>query len=331
MSLRIGLIGAGYWGVRLLRVFRSLAGVELTLIVDRDPAQRAVLAGDVPVTDQMSALWSDASIDAVLVATPPSSHVELARAALGAGKHCWVEKPLALRAADAGELVELAAQQRRTLFVDETFLYDPLVQRARAWIATGRLGRLLHLSFERLGMGRIRRDSDVWWNSAPHDLAILRYLVPEEVGSVRVDKLSYLQPGIADMCIGTVRFVSGISAHLYLSWLSPLKRASVVVVGTRGMLAYEGRFERRALTFYEYAHREPRTVRSNVVPIDRFAAVETVAAGAEEPLALAAAAFVRALRTGEPALSDGRSSLKVVELLAAGDRAAPADGTADAP
>src|SRR5215470_13919427 len=312
MTLRVGLIGAGYWGARLLRVFRGLEGVEVVLAVDGDPAQRAAVAGDVRVAADVAALWGDASIDAVLVATPPSSHFALARAALAAGKHCWVEKPLALRAAEARELVDVAARQRRTLFVDETFLYDPLVRRAREWIVSGRLGRLLHLSFEHLGMGRIRRDSDVWWNSAPHDLSILRYFVADAVKDLRVERFAYLQPGIADVCVCTVRFAGGVSAHIYLSWLSPLKRASVVVVGTRGMLVYEGRFEQRALTFHEYAHPDPATVQSNVVPIERFTAAETIKGGAEEPLALAAAAFVDAVRTGEPAPSDGRSSLGVV-------------------
>ena len=319
MSLRIGLIGAGYWGARLLRVFRALDGVEVALVVDADPAQLAAVGDGVRVADDVSALWDDVSIDTALVATPPSSHAALAAAALRAGKHCWVEKPLALRADQARELVELAARQRRTLFVDETFLYDPLVQRAGDWIRSGRLGKVLHLSFERLGMGRIRRDSDVWWNSAPHDLSILRYFVPDEVESVRVEKFSYLQPGIADMCVGTVRFVGGVSAHIYLSWLSPLKRASVLVVGTAGMLMYEGRFEQRALTYYDYAHPEPASVRSNVVPIERFTATETIKGGDDEPLALAAAAFVQSVRSGEPAPSDGRYSLKVVELLAAGN------------
>jgi UDP-2-acetamido-3-amino-2,3-dideoxy-glucuronate N-acetyltransferase len=264
---------------------------------------------------------NDASIDTALVVTPPSTHAELAAAVLRAGKHCWVEKPLALDAVAARQLVDLAAAQGRILFVDETFLYDPLVQRARDWIRQGRLGRLLHLSFERLGMGRIRRDSDVWWNSAPHDVSILRYFVPEEVASVRVDTFAYLQPGIADMCVGTVRFTSGVSAHIYLSWLSPVKRASVVVVGTTGMLVYEGRFEQRALTFYDYAHPEPASVNSNVVPIDRFQAAETIKGGTEEPLALSAAAFVESIRTGQPAPSDGRYSLEVVEILAAGNPA----------
>ena len=319
MSLRVGLIGAGYWGARLLRVFGALDRVSVGLVVDSDAQRRAALGRTVPVAADAAAMWEDQSLDAVLVATPPSSHFALAGAALRAGKHCWVEKPLALRVAEARELVALAAQRERTLFVDETFLYDPLVQQARAAIHAGRLGRILHLSFERLGLGRIRRDSDVWWNSAPHDLSILRSFIPDAVESVRVERFAYLQPGVADMCVGTVRFTTGVSAHLYLSWLSPLKRASVVVVGSRGMLAYEGRFEQRALTFYDYAHPDPATVRSNVVPIERFAATETVTGGGEEPLALAAAAFVRAVHSGEPAPSDGCHSLRVVELLAAGN------------
>ncbi len=167
-------------------------------------------------------------------------------------------------------------------------------------------------------MGRIRRDSDVWWNSAPHDLSILRYLVRDDVEAVRVDPFAYLQPGIADMCVGTVRFRAGVSAHIYLSWLSPQKRAGVVVIGTRGMLAYEGRFEQRALTFYDYAHADPATVTANVVPIERFTPAEVIKGGAEEPLVLAAAAFVDSIRTGKPAHSDGRHSVKVVELLEAG-------------
>jgi UDP-2-acetamido-3-amino-2,3-dideoxy-glucuronate N-acetyltransferase len=318
MTLRIALIGVGYWGARLLRVFGKQAGAEVALVVDASAAQRAGVPAGIAVADDVRAIWADASIDAVAVATPPSSHHALARAALRAGKHCWVEKPLALRADDARELVALAAEQRRTLFVDETFLYDPLVQRAREWIAAGRLGSLRHLSFERLGMGRIRRDSDVWWNSAPHDLSILRYLVRDDVRAVHVERFAYLQPGVADMCVATVRFASGVSAHIYLSWLSPVKRGSVVVVGSEGMLVYEGRFDQRSLTFYTYGHPAPASVDGNVVPIERFAAAETIAGDDAEPLALAAAAFVESIRTGTPAPSDASQSLKVVELLEAG-------------
>lgn len=320
--LRIGIVGAGYWGEKLLRVFGSFEGVTVSAVCDSDAARRAALPADTVGVADLSDLLQRDDVDAVLVATPPSSHHALARQVLAAGKHCWVEKPLAMRAAEARELVDLARRQQRMLFVDETFLYDPLVQQAKAWIAAGRLGTLYHLSFERLGMGRIRRDSNVWWNSAPHDLAILRYFVPSEVEHIQVDGFTYLQPQIADMVVATVRLAGGTSAHIYLSWLSPLKVASIVVVGSRGMLHYEGRFGQRALRFYEYTVADPASVTDNVVPIPRFAATETIEGGAEEPLALAAQAFLTSIHSGSAAPSAGEHSLRVVELLETGAHSA---------
>jgi len=204
------------------------------------------------------------------------------------------------------------------LFVDETFLYDPLVSEMKRLIDGGALGGLMHLSFERLGMGRVKRDSNVWWNSAPHDLAILRYLVPADVERVHVDRFAYLQPGLADVAVGTLRLAGGISAHVYLSWLSPLKTASIVVVGSRGMLHYEGRFGQRALRFFEYEVADPVSVAGNVVPVTHFATTETILGGAEEPLALAAQAFIAAVRDGRPVPSAGQYSRHVVELLERG-------------
>ena len=316
--LRLGIIGAGYWGEKLLRVFRATTGAAVRVVCDGDARRRAAVGAEVETVEDAAQVLARDDIDAVLVATPPSSHFALARAVLAAGKHCWVEKPLALRAAEARELVDSARQRRLTLFVDETFLYDPLLQQAKRWIDAGRLGRVYHLSFERLGMGRIRRDSDVWWNSAPHDLAILRYLVPVAVDRVRLDGFAYLQRNIADITVATIRLAGGISAHFYLSWLSPLKVASIVVVGSEGMLHYEGRFGQRAIRHFAYAIADLASVTDNVVPIPTFAATETIAGGSEEPLALAAQAFVESVRTGVPAPSAGEYSQKVVELLEAG-------------
>jgi predicted dehydrogenase len=321
-ALRLGVIGAGYWGEKLLRVFGTTDDAEVRVVCDSDAQRRAAIGSGMPVVASAADLLRRADVDAVLVATPPSSHYAVARQVLAAGKHCWVEKPLAMRAAEARELVEAARRKRLTLFVDETFLYDPLLQRAKAWIDAGRLGRIYHLSFERLGMGRIRRDSDVWWNSAPHDLSILCYLVPGPVQRVRVEGFSYVQAGIADIAVGTVTLHRGVSAHIYLSWLSPLKAATIVVVGGTGMLHYEGRFGQRALRFFDYAVADPASVTDNVVPIPTFAATETIAGGSEEPLALAAQAFVTSVRTGTPAPSAGEYSQRVVELLEAGAPAA---------
>jgi predicted dehydrogenase len=316
--LNLGIIGAGYWGEKLLRVFRNTDGVEVRAVCDSDARRCAAVAGEIEALSDVGDLLRRNDIDAVLVATPPSSHAALAMQVLTAGKHCWVEKPLAMHAADARDLVDTAARRQLTLFVDETFLYDPLVQQAKASIDAGRLGRVYHLSFERLGMGRIRRDSNVWWNSAPHDLAILHYLVPATVEQVHVEGFVYLQPNIADIAVATFTLSGGISAHIYLSWLSPLKVASIVVVGSTGMLHYEGRFGQRALQYFDYEIADPASVTDNVVPIPRFAPTETIKGGAEEPLALAAQAFVTSIRTGIPAPSAGEYSQRVVELLEAG-------------
>lgn len=318
--LRLGIIGAGYWGEKLLRVFAARRDTRVHVVCDRDARRHAAVGAEIASVATPAELLGRDDVDAVLIATPPSTHYALARQVLAAGKHCWVEKPLAMRAAEARELVDTARARRLTLFVDETFLYDPLVQRAKTWIDCGRLGRVYHLSFQRLGIGRIRRDSNVWWNSAPHDLSILCYLVPGAVERVRVDAFAYLQAGIADMAVGTVSLHGGVSAHIYLSWLSPVKAASVVVVGSTGMLHYEGRFAQRALRFFDYAVADPASVTDNVVPIPTFEASETVAGGQAEPLALAAEAFVTSIRTGIPAPSAGEHSLRVVELLELGSR-----------
>ena len=193
----------------------------------------------------------------------------------------------------------------------------------------------MHLSFERLGMGRIRRDSNVWWNSAPHDLSILFHLVPRAVTAIRLHGHTYLQPGIADMAVCDLELEGGVSAHIYLSWLHPEKTAKVVVVGRDRMLAYEGRFEKRGLTLYDYTldltPRRPTArgaVRSCRSPASRGGRVE-VPAG-DEPLALAAAHFVDCIRTGAEPLTSGARSLRVVEALERAARTATRGGTAGA-
>src|SRR5215468_10859787 len=184
LAPNIAIAGAGYWGKNLLRTFSRLTAARVERLCDLDPERLAAARADHPeldLSDDFASLLERPDVDAVVVATPPSLHHAMALAALHAGKHVWVEKPLALSAAHGRELVDAARDADRVLFVDETFLYDPLVREMKRLVAAGALGSVLHLTFERLGMGRIRRDSDVWWNSAPHDLSILFYLVPRPV------------------------------------------------------------------------------------------------------------------------------------------------------
>src|SRR5262249_55473491 len=268
----IAIVGVGYWGKNLLRTFGRLSGARVTTLCDLDPERLAAARAEHPdlrCTDDFDALITRDDVDAMVIATPPSRHHVMALAALRAGKHVWVEKPLALAAAEGRELVDAAATAGRVLFVDETFIYDPLVREMKRLIDAGGLGDVMHLSFERLGMGRIRRDSDVWWNSAPHDLSILFHLVPRAVTAIRLHEHTYLQQGIADMAVCDLELEGGVSAHIYLSWLHPEKTAKVVVVGRERMLAYEGRFEKRGITLYDYTLdlSPPRRSSPGAVPI----------------------------------------------------------------
>lgn len=306
----------------------------MTALCDEDPVRRAALARerpDLPCVPALPALLARDDVDAVLIVTPPSRHAEMARRALEAGKHVWVEKPLALSAADGRALVDLAARRERTLFVDHTFLFDPMVSEMRRLIEAGDLGDVHHVSLQRLGMGRIRRDSDVWWNSAPHDLSILFRLVPRPLAAVRLHTHAYLQPGIADMAVCDLELEGGTSAHLYLSWLHPEKTAKVVVVGSRRILVYEGRFQQRALTLFDYTldRSAPAMGRqAPIIPIEGFTGRPVPVADDGEPLASAARDFVDAIQTGEEPLTSGRRMLPVVEALEAADRVATRGGTA---
>jgi predicted dehydrogenase len=270
-------------------------------------------------------------LDAILVATPPSRHHAMALAALRAGKHVWVEKPLALTAAHGRELVDAARAAAKTLFVDETFLYDPMVREMKRVIDAGDLGPVFHLSFERLGMGRIRRDSNVWWNSAPHDLSILFYLVPRALRSIQLYLHTYLQRGVADMAVCDLELEGGVTAHIYLSWLHPEKTATVTVVGRDRMLGYEGRFEKRAVTLFDYTIDPslPPTAAPGavpIVPITRFEGQKLDLPLGTEPLTMAAEHFVESVLAGTEPLSSGARSLRVVEALEAADRGAVRNG-----
>jgi predicted dehydrogenase len=331
--LQIGIVGAGYWGKNLLRTFGRLPAARVAEICDLDPKLLEAAKNDHPharTGTDLSAMLARPDVDAVVVATPPSRHHAMALAALRAGKHVWVEKPLALTAADGRELVDAARAAGRTLFVDETFLYDPLVREMKRTIDAGELGEVFHLSFERLGMGRIRRDSNVWWNSAPHDLSILFYLVPRPLKAVQLYLHTYLQPGVADMAVCDLELEGGVTAHVYLSWLHPDKTATVTVVGRDRMLGYEGRFEKRAVTLFDYEidARPPASTSAGapIVPITKFEGRKLDVQLGTEPLASAAAHFVESILGGTEPLTSGARSLRVVETLETADRTAVRSG-----
>jgi predicted dehydrogenase len=254
-TVKIGIVGAGYWGQKLLAKFLAAPLAQVKVVCDIHEGNRAEIERKfptVPTTDSLNALLDAPEIDAIVIVTPPATHHSLAEKALRAGKHIWVEKPLALKLAEGRRLVQLAREQKKVIFVDHTFLYDSAVRLIREMIQKKEMGDVYHLFLQRLNLGRIKRDSNVWWNSAPHDASIALYLLSSRPSSVSLHGYRYLQPNLEDLNMAIIEMSDGASAFVYHNWLYPENTAKLTVVGSKQFLVYEGKFEKRSITVYEY-------------------------------------------------------------------------------
>lgn len=327
-TIKLGVIGGGYWGRNLIRNFSSLEGVEVALVCDpNEESLREVktLCPSLETCGDLSRILQDNAVDGVVVVTPPSLHYQPAKESLAARKHTFVEKPLAMSYEEGRELVELADRQGKALFVDETFLYDPALRMVKGMVDEGEIGDIYHVLLERLGMGRIRCESNVWWNSAPHDLSILRYLIERKVRSISLQAYAYLQEGIEDIAWASLELTGDISAWIHLSWFHPFSTASLVIVGSRGAIFYEGRFKSRKVALYRYQLGSPPVQRVQGVPTPNFIPIqsslekEVVDFGSEEPLWATCHSFISAIAEGSEPPSSGRNSLETLRVLEAGE------------
>ena len=240
--MKTGLVGLGYWGPNLLRVLYDLPDIDVSWICDLEEDRLERFGRRYPATrttTRFYELLEDPELDAVLIATPIFTHADLARRSLEAGKHTFVEKPLAPSSAEADELIELAASRDLTLMCGQTFLYSPPVRALKDYIDRGDLGQIFFISSSRVNLGLHQRDVSVIWDLAPHDFSILLYWldeVPETVAAVGRDSIV---PGIPDVVFITLRFPSGIVANVELSWLAPSKLRRTVVVGSEKMAVYD--------------------------------------------------------------------------------------------
>jgi UDP-2-acetamido-3-amino-2,3-dideoxy-glucuronate N-acetyltransferase len=327
-QIRLAVMGGGYWGRNLIRNLSDLKGVEVTLLCELNEEASMECRELYPWLETCTdhgRIFRDDGVDGVVVVTPPSLHYQPTKKALAAGKHAFVEKPMAMSYQEGKELVELAERKGKVLFVDETFLYDPALRVVKKLIEGGAIGEPYHIFMERLGMGRIRCESNVWWNSAPHDLSILRYLIEREVRSISLHGSVYLQEGIEDIALASLELEGDMSAWIHLSWFHPLSTASLVIVGKEGAIFYEGRFKKRRATLYRYAVGKPPTQRvqgvptPNFIPIQASVEKEITEFGPEEPLRACCASFVKAITDDIESPTSGRNSLKTLQVLEAGE------------
>ena len=239
-ALRLGLVGCGYWGPKVVRAASSLPDVEIAALVDVDRARAEELQRRLPTATVHTSLGEALDeVDAVVVATNPATHAEVAEQALESGKHALVEKPLALAAEDCRRLGETAAARGVVLMAGHTFLFSPPVGYIKSLIDADELGQIYTIDSQRLNLGRVRTDVDALWNFAPHDISIINHWLGSAPAAVSCTGHTYLQENVADVSFVTLEWSSGAVAHIHVSWLSPRKVRSMTVVGSQKMVVYD--------------------------------------------------------------------------------------------
>lgn len=310
----VGVAGLGPWGSNLARNFHELA--RLAWVCDEDEQRLATAAARYPAaraTSRFEDLLEDESLDALVVATPVALHAELARRALAAGKHVFVEKPMALSAADAEGLVELAEETGRVLLPGHLLLYHPGVAKLKELVDGGELGEVLYVYGNRQNLGTIRRDENALWSLGVHDLSIILYLLGEEPSELWARGESFLKPGVEDVVFCYLRFPSGKTAHMHLSWLDPHKMRRMTVVGKERMAVFDDMELDRKVTVYDSAA-EP-SLGTYGEWSTRVGDVYSPRIPNDEPLRLECSHFLALVRGEGDPLAAARDGLPVVRSL----------------
>lgn len=331
--LNAAVIGAGYWGPNLARNFRASADWDLAAICDLDVARAERVAdgvGGVPVTPRLDDVLADPAIDAVAIATPARTHHPIVLAALEAGKHVIVEKPLADTRARGLEMVERARERGLVLMADHTYCYTPAVLKIRELIADGFLGDILFVDSIRINLGLIQPDVDVFWDLAPHDLSIMDFVLPGGLDgdTVAAHGADPLQTGKS--CVGylTMPLAGGAMAHIHVNWLSPTKIRQMVIGGTKRTLVWDDLNPQQRLSVYDrgvdLAHVSKEAASSaNARDANisyRLGDTWSPALPEREALAGVATEFATAIREGRDARTSGVSGLRVLSILEAATR-----------
>lgn len=328
-TITIAQIGCGYWGPNVLRNFSAQPGCLVKFVAEINPERQAYVRANFPrseVVEDLNLVLNDPEVDAIVIATPASSHYALTKQVLESGKHAFVEKPLATSTAHADELVKLASTTGKTLMAGHTFLYNAAVRYAKKLLSEAELGQLYYIYSQRLNLGQVRSDVNAWWNLAPHDVSILLYLMDGELPeSVSATGVSYIQPGIEDVVFATLKWASGVTGHIHVSWLDPGKIRKMTLVGSRKMVVYDDVSDDKIMVFDKGVDRVPKI--GERMDYDQSGAYQLVhrtgdillpKINFQEPLKTEAAHFLECLRKEQPPLTGPKHARDVVAILEAG-------------
>lgn len=329
--LRVAVIGYGYWGPNLVRNFYELPTAEVVTVCDTRPERLEsvrVRYPTVQVTTEYAEVLADKRIDAVLIATPVSSHFDLAMQALAAGKHLFVEKPLTGSADEAARLVEEADRRKRVCMVDHTFIYTGAVRKIQEVIAGGQFGQVYYYDSSRINLGLFQHDINVVWDLAVHDLSIMDYLLPHRARAVSATGISHIPGEPENTAFLTVFFEGPLIAHVHVNWLAPVKLRRTVIGGSEKMIVYDDLEPSEKVKVYDKGvtiSKDPEEVHKHLISY-RTGDMWCPKVPQVEALRTEAAHFVECIEQSKTPETDGQAGLRVVRILEAASQSIRENG-----
>jgi UDP-2-acetamido-3-amino-2,3-dideoxy-glucuronate N-acetyltransferase len=320
---RIAVVGCGYWGKNLVRNFHKVGSLKVLCDVSDTSLSALAKQYGAETCKSYEELLGRSDINAVAIATPAAQHHAMVKAALLAGKDVFVEKPLSLQLSEGEELVEIARKNNRVLMVGHLLYYHPAIRKLKELIRKGTLGRVEYVYSSRLNFGKLRTEENILWSFAPHDISAILYLLDEDPVTVAAHGGAYLNPQIADLTLTSFQFASGVTSHIFVSWLHPFKEQKLVIVGDQQMAVFDDTEPERKLVLYPH-----RVDWIDRLPVAHKSEGQVVALPAEEPLLNECKHFLECVETRQTPRTDGRNGVRVLRVLNASEQSLKQNGQA---
>jgi predicted dehydrogenase len=319
--MKVAVIGAGYWGPNLIRNFLALDDVESVVACDVDEGRLAKMRKSfygIETSSDANSVIDRPNIDVVVVATPVSGHYQIAKRALSAGKHCFIEKPMTSSVAEAEELIELAEQKGLTLMIDHTFIYTGAVRKMKEVIDSGRLGEIYYFDSVRVNLGLFQHDVNVVWDLAPHDLSIMDHLLGQKPVAVSAIGSCHVGNELQDIAYLTLEFENNLLAHFHVNWLAPTKIRQTLIGGTKSMIVYDDIETSEKVKIYDKGI-DVTTLEGVYDTLVQYRTGDMLSPklDQEEALSVGTRHFVDCVLNGKKPLTDGVAGLNVVRVLEA--------------
>lgn len=312
-EIKLGIIGCGKWGMNHVRTAYSLLGKNLKIVCDSNNTNRdkiTELSDQIIYSDKFEDIIKDSSINAVIVSSPAETHYEITKKLLASGKNVLVEKPITLVPGEAEDLIKIADEKNLKLMVGHVLLYHPAVKKIKELVNNGVIGKLQYIYSNRLNLGTIRSEENIWWSFAPHDISVIQYLNDSDPIEINSNGADFIQNGIEDTTLTYLKYPGNVHSHIFVSWLHPFKEQRLVVIGDKGMLVFEDSLKTEKLKFYKKGFQKTDK------GLEKFENdYEVISFDEKKPLEEEQKHFFESIINNTNPLTDGVHALKVLNIL----------------